>query len=99
MKSATGVGINGSILTTNQNRGDQSTDLQFSTNITHCAEGYYLSESDVCRPLCSLWTEPTEVDADYAAIIAAVAICLPSSFILITMALIFQRKNICVLNN
>ena len=80
------------ILSTNQNTGDKATDLH-STNITHCAEGYYLSDSGVCRPLCSLWTEPTQADADYVAIIVAIVICLPSSFVLIAVALFFQRKN------
>ena len=89
--------FNDSTLLAEQNRGDTSTDLQSSTNTTQdCGGGYYLSESGVCRPLCSLWTEPAKIDADYIGIIAAVIICLPSSLVLITVALIFQRKSMCV---
>ena len=62
------------------------------TNIT-CADGYYLSDvSGVCRPLCSLWTEPTDIDADYIAVIVAVVVGLLLAIVLVILALTLQRK-------
>ena len=84
------------MLSVNQNRGDQiqSTDLQFSTNIT-CAEGYYLSESGVCRPLCSLWVEPQHIDSSYVAVIAAVVIGVLSLAVALVVVVV-QRKSMYV---
>ena len=53
-----------------------------------CADGYYLSDvSGVCRPLCSLWTEPTDIDADYIAVIVAVVVGLLSAVAPVILAL------------
>ena len=61
-------------------------------NIT-CADGYYLSDvSGVCRPLCSLWTEPKNIDADYITVIVAVVSGLLSATTLVILALTLQRK-------
>lgn len=58
-----------------------------------CADGYYLSNvSGACRPLCSLWTEPTDIDADYIAIIVAVVVGLLSAVALVILSLTLQRK-------
>jgi hypothetical protein len=67
-------------------------DEESFTNIT-CADGYYLSDvSGVCRPLCSLWTEPKDIDADYIAVIIAVLVGLLSAITLVVLALTIQRK-------
>lgn len=61
-------------------------------NIT-CADGYYLSDaSGVCRPLCSLWTEPKNIDADYIAVIVTVVVGLLSAVTLVILALTLQKK-------
>ena len=77
----------------NQN-GGESTDLQFSTNIT-CAEGYYLSKNGVCRPLCSLWVEPLHIDSNYIAVIAAVIIGVLSLAVAVVVVVV-QRKSMYV---
>ena len=75
----------------NSSKTSLDENLQTDINIT-CAERYYLSDSGVCRPLCSLWVESVEVDADYIALIASVAIGLLASTIIIVAALTIQRK-------
>ena len=68
-------------------------------NIT-CADGYYLSDvSGVCRPLCTLWTEPKNVDADYIAVIVVVVVGLLSAITLVIMGLTVQRKTMYDLRN
>lgn len=68
-------------------------------NIT-CDDGYYLSDvSGVCRPLCSLWTEPKNIDADYVAVIVAVAVGLLSAITLVILVLTIQRKTMYDLRN
>ena len=72
---------------------------EFLTNIT-CADGYYLSDdSGVCRPLCSLWTEPKNIDADYIAVIVAVVVGQLSAIILVILALTLQGKTTYDLRN
>ena len=83
------IDFNGSMMSMNQNRGDQPTNLHF--NIT-CAEGYYLSnKSGVCRPLCSLWVEPLHIDSNYVAVVAAVIIGVLSLAVAVVVVII-QRK-------
>lgn len=71
-----------------------------SVNIT-CAEGYYLSESGVCRPLCSHWVGSAEIKSDYVfiAAIASALIGLVSSTILIIIAFTLQRKTLYVVHS
>ena len=76
-----------------QDIGIESTNV--SINIT-CAEGYYLSDSGVCRPLCAPWVEPLELGSDYIAVIASVAIVLLSATIVIVLALTIQRSTMYV---
>ena len=58
-----------------------------------CAEGYYLSDDSLCRPLCSLWIDPPGGigSGNIAAIVSAV-IALLSSITAITLALNIQRN-------
>ena len=59
-----------------------------------CAEGYYLSNDSLCRPLCSLWVDPPGVglDSDNIAVIISAVIALFSSITAITLALTIQRS-------
>ena len=62
-----------------------------NSNIT-CNQGYYLSDSSTCRPLCSLWVEPVDIASDYIAVIVTVVIGLLSSTVLIVLAITVQRN-------
>ena len=85
------IGFNGSMLSTNLNRGDQPTNTNLQFNIT-CAEGYYLSnKSGVCRPLCSLWVEPLHIDSNYVAVVTAVVIGVLSLAVAVVVVIV-QRK-------
>ena len=59
-----------------------------------CAEGYYLSSDNLCRPLCSLWVNPPGVglDSDNIAIIVSAIIAVISSVTVIILALTVQRS-------
>ena len=59
-----------------------------------CAEGYYLSSDNFCRPLCTLWVDPPGVglDSENIAIIVSAIIAVISSIIVIVLALTVQRS-------
>ena len=59
-----------------------------------CAEGYYLSGDNLCRPLCSLWVNLPGVglDSDNIAIIVSAIIAVISSVTVIVLALTVQRS-------
>ena len=60
-----------------------------------CAEGYYLSGNDsLCRPLCTLWTDPPGVvlDSDNIATLVSIIITIVSSIVLFTVVLALQRS-------
>ena len=59
-----------------------------------CAEGYYLSDNNLCRPLCSLWVDPPGVglDLDNIAIIVSAIIAIVSSVKAIIQAISIQRS-------
>ena len=59
-----------------------------------CAEGYYLSNDSLCRPLCSLWVDPPGVglDTGNTVIIVGAIIALFSSITAIILALTIQKS-------
>jgi hypothetical protein len=58
-----------------------------------CAEGYYLSNDSLCRPLCSLWVDPPGgISLGKVATIVSAVIALFSSIIAILLALTLQRS-------
>ena len=58
-----------------------------------CAEGYYLSDDNLCRPLCSLWVDPPGgVGSGNIVNIISAVIALFSSVIAITLALTIHRN-------
>ena len=59
-----------------------------------CAEGYYLSSDNLCRPLCTLWVDPPGVglDSDNIAVIVSAIIAVISSITVIVLALTVQRS-------
>ena len=61
-----------------------------------CAEGYYLSNDSLCRPLCSQWIDPPGVglDSENIAVIVSAIIALFSAITAITLALTIQRSTI-----
>ena len=79
---------------------DQQTFAVKSSNSTmSCADGFYLSNSSVCRPLCSSWVEPAYYyDNPFfkwmGIALATVAVCL-LVFVFI-IALVFQRSEMYV---
>ena len=79
---------------------DQQTFDMPEANIT-CAEGFYLSNSSVCHPLCSIWAEPSkdEYIIIQRTITASVIIGLISSLFFITIALTFYRSEMYVYCN
>ena len=70
---------------------DMSLLSNMTANIT-CAGGYYLSDSGVCRPLCSNWVEPKKITLDYIAITVTIVIGLLSALILLVLAVTIQRE-------
>ena len=69
--------------------------LDAELNIT-CADGFYLSNSSVCRPICSSWVESSEDHASQNIRIACIIIGLISSVIFITIALTIYRSELYV---
>ena len=59
-----------------------------------CAEGYYLSSDNLCRPLCTLWVNPPGVglDSDNIAIIVSAIVAMITSITVIILALTVQRS-------
>ena len=59
-----------------------------------CAEGYYLSNDSLCRPLCSLWVNPpgASLDSRNIAVLVSAIIALVSSVTAIILAVTIQRK-------
>ena len=58
-----------------------------------CAEGYYLSDDNLCLPLCSLWVDPPGgIGLGKVATGVSAVIALFSSIIAIILALTAQRS-------
>ena len=59
-----------------------------------CAEGYYLSNDSLCRPLCSQWVDPPGVRMTIRNVVGIISaiIALFSSITAITLALTIQRS-------
>ena len=92
----TDIGKNSTNSTPLLDQDIQSSKLNLS-NIT-CTEGYYLSASGVCRPVCLSWVEPAKIEFTYIAVVATIVIGLLSSIILILLALTVQRRTMYVSN-
>ena len=90
------VGVNGSTLTLNETAPSAATT---TVNIT-CAEGYYLSDNGtVCRPLCSNWVEPVNIDFKHIATIIVAATGLLSVIVLLVLAVTVQRNTMYAPNS
>ena len=60
-----------------------------------CAEGYYLGNDSLCRPLCILWVDPPGVglDVDNIATMISVVIDVLCAIILFVLSITTQRKS------
>ena len=59
-----------------------------------CAEGYYLSNDSLCRPLCSLWVDPpgSGLDSRSITVLISAIIALFSSVTALLLSITIQRR-------